>query len=102
MLSACSLFIFLLNVKFSEEFTGGVSLSLSSTTNISGLEGSLHNYLDARNYPTSRVFIDTNGGETKIKINAQLNSDEQVAQLSEDVRNFLLQEQVIQSPEEII
>ncbi len=101
-LSVCSLFIFVLNLNFSEEFTGGVSLSLISTQNITQLEGSLHNYLDARNYPASHIFIDTKGGETSIKVNSKLDSDEQVAKLSEDIKNFLVEEKVIQTPEEII
>ena len=101
-LSVCSLFVFLLNLNFSEEFTGGVSLSLSSTASMEGLDTSLHNYLDSNSYPTSRIFIDTEGDTTTIKVNANLGSDELVAQLSEDVKNFLISEQVIESANDIV
>lgn len=101
-LSVCSVLVFSLNLNFSEEFTGGVSLSLLSQQDVKTLEGSLHNYLDERNYPTSYIFIDTEGKETSIKVNSKLQSDDQVAQLSEDIKTFLLEKEVITSPQDII
>lgn len=101
-LSVCSVLVFSLNLNFSEEFTGGVSLSLLSQQDVKKLEGSLHNYLDERNYPASHIFIDTEGKETSIKVNSKLQSDDQVAQLSEDIKTFLLEKEVITSPQDII
>jgi len=41
-----SLFFFFLNARFSEEFTGGVDVSITSQVDAKTIETKLHNYLD--------------------------------------------------------
>ncbi|GHW02954.1 hypothetical protein AGMMS50249_7400 [candidate division SR1 bacterium] len=100
-MTICGLFFFLLNAKFSEEFTGGVSISLISQSSPESLQIALHNFLDKNNYPTT-ISIDQAGDTLTIKMNATLDSDAQVAELSDMVKQFLLDEKIVNSTDEII
>ena len=101
-LALASLFIFLLNAKFSEEFTGGVNVSIISNQDTQVLENSLTNYLLTQGYPSTNIHINQQNEEMQIKINASLESDEVVAKLSSDVQNFLLSQNIVNSTEDII
>jgi preprotein translocase subunit SecF len=101
-IALASLFIFVLNAHFSEEFTGGVNVSVMSSKPEQEVETSLKNYLDDQGYSSATVHINTQGTEMQIKINASLDSDEKVAELSKDVQLFLSSEKLISSQEDII
>ena len=101
-LAVASLVIFLLNAKFSEEFTGGVNVSIITNQDPETIEKALTNYLDKQGYSTATVHINQQEEETQIKINASLDSDEVVAELSADVQTFLLSQHVVTSTEDII
>jgi preprotein translocase subunit SecF len=106
-IAVASLFLFLLNAKFSEEFTGGVNISFLSSSSLSSkvekeIETDLKNYLDDQGYTNASVYINSQEKEIQIKINASLASDEKVAELSSDVQHFLSGQQLITSSEDII
>jgi hypothetical protein len=48
--------------------------------------------LAEKNYGKTNVHVNTTDEDTQIKINANLQNDEVVAQLSSDISNFLLDE----------
>ncbi|MDR2415996.1 MAG: protein translocase subunit SecF [Candidatus Peribacteria bacterium] len=106
-IAAASLILFLINAKFSEEFTGGVNISFIPSSSAVVLEKKeiaidLKNYLDDQGYTNANVHINFQEEEIQIKINASLSSDEQVAELSSDVQNFLTNQKLITSSEDII
>jgi preprotein translocase subunit SecF len=106
-IATASLILFLLNAKFSEEFTGGVNISFhpsSALTSITEKEiaTDLKNYLDDQGYANANVHVNSHETEIQIKINASLTSDEKVAELSSDVQNFLTDQKLITSSEDII
>ncbi|MDR0369063.1 MAG: protein translocase subunit SecF [Candidatus Peribacteria bacterium] len=97
-----SLFLFVLNAHFSEEFTGGVNVTIVSNSSEKEIETTLKNYLDDQGYRSATVHINNQGGEMQIKINASLDSDEKVAELSRDVQSFLYSQKLISSTEDVI
>ena len=101
-LALASLFIFLLNAKFSEEFTGGVNVSIIANQDPQTIEKSLSTYLTAQGYPATNIYVNQQDEEMQIKINASLESDEVVAKLSSDVQSFLLSQNIVSSTEDII
>jgi preprotein translocase subunit SecF len=101
-IAAASLVLFLLNAKFSEEFTGGVNISILSTANPQTIETNLKNYLIDQGYSNATININSQEKEMQIKINANLDSDEKVSELSTDVQNFLTSQNIVSSSEDII
>jgi preprotein translocase subunit SecF len=101
-LIGASLVLFLLNAKFSEEFTGGVNISLRTTADPQDIQEKLTNYLSDQGYANTNVHINQTTEEVQIKINASLENDEKVAELSTDVKNFLTSENLVSSSQDII
>ncbi|MDR2190310.1 MAG: protein translocase subunit SecF [Candidatus Peribacteria bacterium] len=106
-IAVASLMLFLLNAKFSEEFTGGVNISLRSASTFTTseermIETNLKNYLDDQGYNNASVHLNPHETQLQIKINASLANDEKVAELSTDVQNFLTSQKLISSSEDII
>ena len=102
-LSIASLFLFFLNAQFSEEFTGGVNISVISTpTSTATVQSKLKNFLEDQGYKGANVFINQEADTLSLKINADLENDSKVAELSQDVKQFLTSENLITSSEDIV
>lgn len=102
-LIGASLFVFLLNAKFSEEFTGGVNISILTNENPDTIKGKLENYLSDQGYTNANIHVNQSlEEEIQIKVNASLENDEKVAELSSDIRSFLTSQQLVSSPSDII
>jgi preprotein translocase subunit SecF len=97
-----SLCIFLLNAKFSEEFTGGVNVSILTNQDTTLIQEKLTNYLSDQGYNNATIHINQTSEDVQIKINASLDNDEKVAELSADVKDFLTSEHLVSSSEDII
>jgi len=97
-----SLCIFLLSAQYSEEFTGGVSISITTDQETDTIQTNLKNFLEDQGYKGANVHVNDQGETVQIKINASLESDEKVAELSDDVQIFLLSQKLITSSEDII
>ena len=95
-------FIFLMNANYSEEFTGWVSISINTQTNAEEIQNSLSNFLAEQDYGKTSVHVNTTDEETQIKINADLQDDDVVAQLSTGVSNFLIDKWYVSSTEDIV
>jgi len=100
-IAAWWLLVFLMKANYSEEFTGGVSISINTETNSEEIQTNLSNFLAEKDYWKTNVHVNTTEEDTQIKINASLNSDDVVAQLSTDISSFLLDEWYITSTEDI-
>ena len=95
-------FIFLLTANYSEEFTGGVSISINTQTDSQEIQNNLTSFLSQKDYGKTNVHVNTTDEDTQIKINANLKNDEVVAQLSDDISSFLVNEGYITSSEDIV
>ncbi|MDR0607829.1 MAG: hypothetical protein LBG52_05835 [Candidatus Peribacteria bacterium] len=101
-LALASLFLFILNAKFSEEFTGGVNVSIRTQADPQTIQTKLANYLTSQGYNNANIHINQAAEEVQIKINTSLENDEKVAELSQDVQNFLTSEHLVSAAEDIV
>ena len=101
-IAAWGLLIFLMKANYSEEFTWWVNISINTETNSEEIQGNLTRFLAEKDYWKTNVHVNTTEEDTQIKINASLDSDDVVAQLSTDISDFLLNEGYITSTEDII
>jgi len=101
ILVICSVFLFYFTAQFSEEFTGGVSISLTSQANTENIQEDLENFLENQGYQDTHISVNQDQEELTIKINADLESDEKITELSNDIQTFLLSNKVIQSTDEL-
>ncbi len=101
VLMIISRFLFIKNAQFSEEFTWWVNIGISTTVNIDNLKNSIQEYINSSDYKNAKIFVEKWESETKIKINTRVESDEKVADLSENIENLLLNQNYISSPAEI-
>lgn len=95
-------FVFLMSANYSEEFTGWVSISINTQTDSNEIQNNLKNFLAEKDYGKTTVHVNTTEEDTQIKINADLDNDEVVAQLSTDISDFLINNWYIQSTEDIV
>ena len=101
VLMVASRAIFFSNARYSEEFTGGVSLwvaeQLAQETTQAGIEA----YLTQQAYEDIKVSVEP-GETTVIKIHTKVSSDEAVASLSKEIQGYLIENNVIESADSII
>lgn len=100
-IAVCGWIIFFITANYSEEFTGWVNISINSQTDGEKIEKSLENFLSQKNYGKTSVHVNTTEEDTQIKINADLENDDIVAQISTDISNFLIDEWFITSTDDI-
>ncbi len=93
--------VFLLSADYSEEFTWWVNISINTQRDSEEIQNKLSAFLAEKNYGKTNVHVNTTDEDTQIKINANLQNDEVVAQLSSDISNFLLDEWYIETTEDI-
>ncbi len=101
-IAVCGLLVFLMKANYSEEFTGWVNISINTETNSEEIQSNLTHFLAEKDYGKTTVHVNTTEEDTQIKINASLDSDDVVAQLSTDISEFLLSEWYVTSTEDII
>ncbi len=95
-------FIFLMNANYSEEFTGWVSVSINTQTDSEEIQNNLKSFLAEKDYGKTSVHVNTTEEDTQIKINADLQNDDVVAQLSTDISTFLIDKWYVESTEDIV
>jgi len=102
-IAIASVFLFFLNAQFSEEFTGGVNITVISDEVVNDLlQEKLQNFLEDQGYKNTKVSFNQEADMLTIKINANLENDSKVAELSQDVKQFLTSEHLITSSEDIV
>ena len=94
--------VFLMSANYSEEFTWWVSISINTQTDSEEIQNGLSNLLEENNYGNATVHVNTTEEDTQIKINADLQNDDVVAQLSNDISDFLIENWYIDSAEDIV
>ncbi|MFZ2151074.1 MAG: protein translocase subunit SecF [Candidatus Absconditicoccaceae bacterium] len=101
ILLLASRILFYQNAQFSEEFTGGVNIGISTKVDTIELKNSIQEYLVSINYKNAKVFVELGDLETKIKINGRVESDEKVAELSKNIQKLLVDRQYISDKSQI-
>ncbi|AHB41801.1 Protein translocase subunit secF [candidate division SR1 bacterium RAAC1_SR1_1] len=94
--------LFFMNIRLSEEFTGGVKITIAATVDEQKLNDSLTKYLIDQKYPNSNVLVQINDEETDISIRTRVENDEKVNELSKELKTFLLEGEYITSQDQVI
>lgn len=94
--------LFFMNIRLSEEFTGGVKITIAATVDEQKLNDSLTKYLIDKKYPNSNVLVQINDEETDISIRTRVENDEKVNELSKELKTFLLEGEYISSQDQVI
>ncbi|HOG15203.1 MAG TPA: protein translocase subunit SecF [Candidatus Absconditabacterales bacterium] len=102
ILFLASIFFFFSNARYSEEFTGGISLGIDKILDNQKEQESLKQYLLGHQYKDLRVSLETIENTTTFKINTKVDTDEKVAELSDEIKQYLLENNLISSTDEII
>lgn len=102
VLLAGAIVLFGMNIRLSEEFTGGVNVTIKGTTDQEKLKQDLQSYLDKNNYKDSDVLFQEEGETTKISIKTTVENDDLVNVLSNQIKETLVQGKYISSANDII
>lgn len=94
--------LFFTNMRFSEEFTGWVKISIATTVDQEKLQIELMDYLKEKNYQNGNVLIENNEETTDISIRTDVETDEKVNDLSKQIKEFLINGDYIGSTDDII
>lgn len=97
-----SFFLFFSNARYSEEFTGWISLWIDKIVDNQKEQANLEQYLLENQYEVLKVSLETVEDTTIFKINTKVDTDEKVAELSEQIKQYLLENNLISSTDEII
>lgn len=93
--------IFFSNMRFSEEFTGWVKMTIDKAVNQTNIKKDLDTYLAGEWFVGSTVSTEGQANATKISIKTQVENDEKVNILSKDIQSFLVKKGYIASTKEI-
>lgn len=93
--------VFLPNIRFSEEFTSWISLSVLWDFSSDEQKSNLENFLASKWYEDSRVYLDFQEDTTTIKIQTKMSKDEEVSSMSEEIKQYMIDQKIIESTDEI-
>lgn len=102
VLTLLSWFFFISNVRYSEEFTSWVSLWVEWDYSNDTRQQNVENFLTEKWYENSRVFIDFADNITTIKIQAKMDSDSDVSLLSNEIKEYMINEWIIETTDDIV
>ena len=97
-----ALFFFISNARYSEEFTGGVKISIAGMLDKAKVSEDLMQYMDTKWYKDSEVVVELDDDISKLSIRTQVEEDEQVNILSKDIQNVLVEKWYIKSTDEVV
>ncbi|MEI6425767.1 MAG: protein translocase subunit SecF [Candidatus Absconditabacteria bacterium] len=93
--------VFFSQMRFSEEFTGGVKISIAGSADQVKLKQDVEKYLIANNYKNSIVSVEK-GATLDLSIKTKVETDEKVNTLSTQIKTMLLDGKYITSPADIV
>jgi SecD/SecF fusion protein len=94
--------LFFMNIRYSEEFTGWVKLTVQWVLDETQITTNLTNFLNNQWYTNNKIITKVTDNETVISIVTSVWNDEKVGTLSQDTQKFLLDGKYITSTEQII
>ncbi|MFA7298602.1 MAG: protein translocase subunit SecF [Candidatus Absconditabacterales bacterium] len=95
-------FLFFGNARYSEEFTGGVKISVAGSLDKTAVTQDITSYMNDKGYKDSNVVVEVETDITKISLRTQVEKDEQVNTLSQDIQSVLIQKGYIKSANEVV
>jgi len=93
---------FLLNMRFSEEFTGGVSITVATKLPDAQIKKELGDYLTTQGYLNTNISTQIHEDTTSLSLKTQVDNDEKVNILSKDIQSFLITNKYIASSKQIL
>ncbi len=102
ILLAISLFVFFKNVRYSEEFTWGVKITVAGVLDEAKVKSDITTFLTTAWYPGSEVGVQLGKDSTKLSLRTQITNDEKVNVLSQDIQAFLIQKGYIKTTKEVL
>ncbi len=102
VLMVVSRVLFFSSARYSEEFTGWISLWVQWQLAQEDVWQDIQNYLLQQGYEDIKVSVEAWSESTVIKIHTKVENDEMVSSLSKEIQNHLLSADIISSPDEII
>jgi len=93
--------IFFSQMRFSEEFTGWVKITIVNTVDATKLKQDITTFLAKNNYKNSIVSIETTKN-TDVSIKTKVETDEKVNTLSKEIKTLLLDGKYITSTNDIV
>lgn len=102
MLVGASWVLFGLNAKMSSEFTGGVSLTIAQSVDKQKLTQDLQRYLQEEGFEDTIVEAADQGESTSLTVKTSIKEDEKVNILSENIRDFLLEDKYVANTDQIL
>ena len=91
-----------MNARFSEEFTGGVKITVAGALDENKVSDGIKTYLEGNGFTDNRISLQATEQETTISIVTNIQTDEKVAQLSKDVQQLLIDGKYISGQEDIV
>ena len=102
LLLACAWAFFFSNARFSEEFTGGVKITVAGKLPQEQLKQDLQTYLTTQGYLNTNIAAQQENDTTKLSLRTDVQNDEKVNVLSKDIQKFLIDKKYISSPSMIL
>lgn len=101
-LMAGSILLFVINSRFSIEFTGGIELKLDQVAQQENLVSSLQDSLVAEGFERPQINIEQTDTSTNLLVSLPFEDDEQVKEVSSAVNTILIDQWFIESTDNII
>ena len=101
VLVAGSWFVFLWNARYSEEFTSWVTISVQWNYSNNEQKTNIENFLKENEYNDARVYLDFEDDVTTIKIQTKMTDDSQVSELSTNLKQYLIDQEIIEGEDDI-
>ncbi|MFA5747750.1 MAG: hypothetical protein WC872_01420, partial [Candidatus Absconditabacterales bacterium] len=93
---------FFLDLRFSEEFTGGVKITVASNLEGTNIQSDLKDFLTSKLYKDFEIQINPGIEISKISLKAKVENDEKVNILSKDIQGFLIENKYVNDAKGIL
>ena len=98
----CSWLVFGKNVRYSEEFTSWVSVSIQWDYSSEENKADVENFLKANGYEDTNIYVNLKNNITTIKIQTKMDNDSEVSELSTNFKQYLIENNVIETEEDVV
>lgn len=97
-----SLGLFFINFKPSIEFTGGIQMDIQNIQNIDTLWSSITSTLTNEWFENPQISLEQKDNSTNLLVSLAFENDDQVKEVSENIRKLLIEKKYISTEEDII
>lgn len=94
--------LFFSNMRFSEEFTGGVKITVGTKLDENKVKEDIAGYFKEKGFVNAKVSTELQEDSTKISLKTEIKNDEEVTMISQDIQKLLVSKQYISDPSMIL